>query len=171
MFAERGFDDVTVEEISRAVGVSHMTFFRHFPTKEAVLLDDPYDPVIGEAVSAQDNALPALEQVRRGFLEAWESLDEPGDAATRVRLRLAAGNTRLRAKLWENNHATEEVVVGALVAGGVPPLEARVATGAVLGALTAALFDWANDPNVGALGDRVLAALNQLEVASPRVVT
>lgn len=47
LFGQRGFDNVTVEEVARAAGVSHMTFFRHFPTKESVVLDDPYDPVIG----------------------------------------------------------------------------------------------------------------------------
>ena len=47
LFSERGFDDVTVEEVARAAGFSHMTFFRHFPTKDAVVLDDPYDPVLG----------------------------------------------------------------------------------------------------------------------------
>ena len=53
LFSERGFDGVTVEEVARTAGFSHMTFFRHFPTKEAVVLDDPYDPVLGVAVARQ----------------------------------------------------------------------------------------------------------------------
>lgn len=168
MFTEKGFDNVTVEEVARAAGVSHMTFFRNFPTKEAVVLDDPYDPILGAAVAAQDPGLPPLERVRRALLEAWEGLDEPGDAMTRARIELAAAYPSLRARVWENNQATERVVVDALTSSGVPALDAHVAAGAVLGALVAALFDWADNPEGDTLGDRVRRAMNLL---SPVEVT
>lgn len=162
LFTAHGFDNVTVEEVARAAGFSHMTFFRHFPTKEAVVLDDPYDPVLGAAIAAQDRALPPLERVRRAVLEAWEGLDEPGDELTRARIELAASHPSLRAKVWENNRATEQVMVDALTGTGVPGLEAHVAAGAVLGALTAALFDWAADDRGDTLGDRVRQAMSLL---------
>lgn len=164
LFTERGFDGVTVEEVARAAGVSHMTFFRHFPAKESVVLDDPYDPLIGEAITHQDPNLPALERVRGGLLQAWETVEEPGDETTRLRVRLAAEHPGLRAKVWQNNHATEETIVSALIHTGCGKLEARVAAGAVLGAVTAALFDWAEDESAGTLGDRIRGALDQLRV-------
>lgn len=160
MFTTRGFDDVTVEEVARAAGVSHMTFFRNFPTKEAVVLDDPYDPVLGAAVGAQDHSLPPLEIVRRGVLEAWEGVEEPGDEMTRARIELAAAHPGLRARVWENNRTTEQVIVDALTTSGVPALDARIAAGAALGALTAALFDWADNPMGDSLGDRVRRAMH-----------
>ena len=169
LFSERGFDGVTVEEVARAAGFSHMTFFRHFPSKEAVVLDDPYDPVLGATVARQDRRLPALERVRRAVLEAWEDSDEPDDGLTRVRIELAASHPSLRAKVWENNRRTEEVIVDALTSSGVAPLEAKVAAGAVLGSLTAALFDWAENGDSDTLGERVRRSLEILapaEVAS-----
>ena len=51
LFLRDGYDATTVAAIAGAAGVSQMTFFRHFPTKESVVLDDPYDPVIAERVA------------------------------------------------------------------------------------------------------------------------
>lgn len=162
LFTERSFDEVSVEEVARAAGVSHMTFFRHFPTKESVVLDDPYDPLLGAAVTAQSTDLLALERVRLAVLEAWESVDEPGDEMTRKRIELAAAHPSLRAKVWENNRRTEEVIVEALIRSGVERLESRVAAGATLGALTAALFDWAEHADGETLGERVRTAMRML---------
>lgn len=162
LFTERGFDEVTVEEVARAAGVSHMTFFRHFSTKESVILDDPYDPVLWAAISTQADSGPALDRLRRAVIDAWEEVEDPGDRMTRARIELAAAHPSLRAKVWENNRATELVMVDALTATGVPVLEATVAAGAVLGALTAALFDWADNPDGGSLGSRVRIAMSML---------
>src|SRR6201993_5420915 len=38
LFAERGYDAVTTEEIAAAAGIAPRTFFRHVPTKEELVL-------------------------------------------------------------------------------------------------------------------------------------
>lgn len=166
LFAARGYDNVTVEEIAEAAGVSHMTFFRNFPTKVSVLLDDPYDPVIGEMVAQTDPALPAIERVRRGLLDSWESAEVPDDDVTRMHFRILTQNEDLVAHAWANNRRTEQVVVDALTATGVARLEARIAAGAVMGALMAALIDWGGEEGSGTLGERVLLTLDQLRSAA-----
>lgn len=171
LFAERGFDAVTVEEVAAAAGFSHMTFFRHFPTKEAVVLDDPYDPVIGEFVAATDPTLPALVRVADGLLTAWQHVDEPDDETTRLRLELAAGHPRLRARIWENNHQTGRVVVDALTATGTARLDAEIAAGAVMGGITAALLLWVDDDEERTLGDLVRTALDRLGATAPALAT
>ena len=39
-FARDGFANVTVTQLATEAGVTERTFFRHFPTKEAVLFGD-----------------------------------------------------------------------------------------------------------------------------------
>lgn len=168
LFSERGFDGVTVEDVAAAAGVSHMTFFRHFPTKESVVLDDPYDPILGEAVAHQDPDLPALERIRRGVLDAWKTVAEPGDVMTRQKIELAASHPSLRARVWENNRRTEEVLISALTETGTPRFEATIAAGAIMGALTAALFDWA-ERRGDTLGGTVTSAMQLLDaMGAPR---
>lgn len=38
LFQEKGFDNVTVEEITRACGIAKGTFYNYFPKKETILL-------------------------------------------------------------------------------------------------------------------------------------
>ena len=143
-----------------------MTFFRHFPTKESVVLDDPYDPVIAHRVAAQPPSAPPMERVRRGLIDAWADLPEPADAGVRLRIRLAATHPALRARMRENTARTEQAVVDALTATGVDRLEARVVSAACLGGLMAALMDWATDDGESSLAERIGRALDYI---GPRV--
>ena len=163
LFEEHGYDNVTVDQIASAAGVSHMTFFRHFPTKESVVVSDPYDPLIAEAVSVQSADLRALERVRRGLVEVSSAMGDSVDATTRSRIRIGVSHPKLRAAMWENTRVTEDLLTSVLVASGEPEFEARVVVGACLGAVMAALVDWARDDAGESLGTRIRRALELLE--------
>jgi AcrR family transcriptional regulator len=162
LFERQGFERTTVAQIAESSGVTEMTFFRHFPAKEHLLLDDPYDPLIAAAVARQPRTLGALSRAVRGIRHAWQELDAPESTLVRRRVRIVARTPALRAAAWRNNAETERLIVEQLVRDGTDPLRAHAAAGAALAALMAALFEWArHDETV--LTDAVAVALDTLD--------
>ncbi|GAB2605589.1 TetR family transcriptional regulator [Kribbella endophytica] len=162
LFADQGFDATTAAQIAARAGVTQMTFFRHFPTKSALLVDDPYDPVIGDMIRAQPSGADPITLAARGVRKAWQDLPPPAADEVRIRLRIVAQTPSLRADLAAGTAATEAVVTEALVAQGIDPRTAVVAAGAVLGALNAALLAWSLTDD-GDLGGAINTALDTLE--------
>ncbi|GAA2133088.1 helix-turn-helix domain-containing protein [Nocardioides bigeumensis] len=158
LFAEQGYDETTVEQIARAAGVSHMTFFRHFATKDAVVLDDGFDPAIAGAVAATEASLPPLTRVCDGLRAALDHVDVPADDVRR-RVRIASQHPTLRMGMYANTEATREAIVGVLREDGADELAARVAAAAVLAALTVALQEWSLSDDKTPMSSRLRAAL------------
>jgi AcrR family transcriptional regulator len=74
LFRERGYEATTVEKIAEAAEVSPSTFFRYFPTKEAVVMYDVLDPIIVEAFRRQPPELSPIQAVRRAMREVFSTL-------------------------------------------------------------------------------------------------
>ena len=163
LFAEYGFEATTVEQIARAAGVSEMTFFRHFSTKDAVVLDDPFDPQIAAAVAAQPGGLAPLARACRGLRQAIGALALRDQHQVRQRVRIVAQTPSLAGGVWANTAVTQEVLTGVLAEHAAKP-DARVAAAAVMGALTAALLDWgSSDDDEQTLAGVLLRALDVLD--------
>lgn len=64
LFLERGFDQVTVDEIATAADVGRMTVFNHFPRKEDMFFDRDEDghELLREVLRQRD---PTLGRSRR----------------------------------------------------------------------------------------------------------
>ncbi|MEO8528517.1 MAG: helix-turn-helix domain-containing protein [Pseudolysinimonas sp.] len=161
LFEAEGFEAVTVARIAEHAGVSEMTFFRHFATKDALLLDDPYDPLIVAAVAAQPRDLPPIRRAVAGIRDAWAEF--PIEQAEEIRRRLrVASSPALRLAVSRNTATTERVVAEQLERDGADPASARVAAAAVLAALMAALLHWAQS-DAGELGTAIGRGLDVLE--------
>ncbi|MDF0515324.1 TetR/AcrR family transcriptional regulator [Agromyces sp. H3Y2-19a] len=166
LFEVRGYEQTTAALIAARAGVSEMTFFRHFGTKEGVLFDDPYDPMIVRAVAAQPLDLPPVRRVVEGLRQAWSAMSFPDAELVRRRVRVVSSTRSLRAGMWANMQRTEDGIVEQLVLDGTPEPVARMATAAVLAAVTQALLAWAADD--GETLEALLAQAFEVVAGGPR---
>ena len=70
LFEKRGFTSVTVEEIAASVGTAASTIYRHFGTKEALVLWDEHDAAVVDALADHLGRLPPLTAIRNALIEA-----------------------------------------------------------------------------------------------------
>ena len=66
LFAEKGFDNVTIDEIAAAADVGRMTVFNHFPRKEEMFFDrdEEIRELLAGALKARDKKVPPVEALR-----------------------------------------------------------------------------------------------------------
>ncbi|MEU7937167.1 TetR family transcriptional regulator [Microbispora bryophytorum] len=170
LFAEQGYEATTVEQIAEAAEVSPSTFFRYFPTKEDVVTQDDYDPILMEAIKAQPPDLPPLAALRAAFRTAFESIGAKELDQALARTRLSASVPALRARTVEGLFATIDTLAGAVAerAGRDPRSPAvRTLAGAVMGVLLPALFTWVEQDGRTPLPVLLDEALGYLEAGLP----
>ncbi|MFI9363512.1 TetR family transcriptional regulator [Kitasatospora sp. NPDC053057] len=172
LFAERGFEQVTVVEVARAAGVSPNTVFNYFPTKEDLFFDrqDEVAAHLAEVVRRRPAGSSAMDAVRADLL-AGVADGEPTvglNPEVSTFWRIIADSPALRARLLELGERAEAELAAVLAeeSGADPedPLP-RVVAGAVAGAHRAVLAEIrramvAGEP-AGAVRERVEAAVER----------
>lgn len=168
LFLSQGYDNTTVEEIATAAGVSHMTFFRYFPTKESVVESDDYDPLIARLIEERPPEEDALTALQKALGQGLASIYEADKEALLVRTRLILATPALRARQWRNQHATEQLFTDALTARQptADPLRIRVLAAASLAALTTALTVWVDGEGSAHLPTLIDDAFDALRAAT-----
>jgi mycofactocin system transcriptional regulator len=145
LFAARGFEATTVDDIAAAVGVGRRTLFRYFESKNDIAWGD-FDWVmerLREALAAGDE-LPLMEALRHGVVESnrYPADQEPG---LRTRMTLIIGTAALQAHS-ALRYAAWRGVVAEWAAGrlGEAPddLRPRVIGYAALGSAMASFERW-----------------------------
>ena len=167
LFREQGYERTTVEQIAEAAEVSPSTFFRYFPTKEDVVLYDALDPLLIEAFRRQPPELTSLQAMREAMHLVWGALTTEQMDEQIERGRLAYEVPALRERYVMEMVRTVGLMVD-LVAErlGRPAddLEIRVATGAAMGGVLAAMlpmYDGRPGVDAIALVDRAVDVLER----------
>jgi len=98
LFAERGFDRTTVDDLAEAAGIARRTFFRYFPSKNDVVYGD-FDAALEELrarLAATPPDVPLVEGIREAVL-AFNALPAEAEPQHRVRMALVLHTPALQA--------------------------------------------------------------------------
>jgi AcrR family transcriptional regulator len=150
LFAEKGFDHTTIDEIVEACEMSPRTFFRYFANKEAVLLgdNDKKCALLVDALSERPAGESPMRAVRECVLATLSGLEHDRERLL-VHSRIIAETPNLRVYKIEQQQSWEEALFDALRAreefGARPAhsvFELRLVASTSVAALRAALETW-----------------------------
>jgi AcrR family transcriptional regulator len=146
LFAAKGYDDTTLDEVAAAAGVSRRTLFNYFRSKEDLALSGLSEQ--GELIAARFAERPADEDPWTSLRAAFQVLRQIDMSAERQleMVTLLFGNESLRA-----GHAEKQARWQDLLAPLIEPrlpgsdrraLEARAIAAAAITCLQAATEEW-----------------------------
>lgn len=148
LFAERGYEATTVDDIARAAGISLRTFYRYCPTKE-----DALTPVLtaGVAELVEQLALrpaeePVTEAVQAAFSASTAGARYAEPARTVRLIRVMSGVPAIRMRWLAAARAMQDRLVPVLAARTGRPesdLETRLLAAVLIDAVTVTLEHWA----------------------------
>ena len=163
-FASKGFANVTVTELAREAGVTERTFFRHFPTKEAVLFED-YETQfewLAEALAQRPASESLFDAVLTSVASFPHDLEVVRQAATARSELITADRIASHLRVVQSSFAAALTEFIKNRTTDVPDLDlaAAVAGSAIAAALVVAVESWGRSGCVGDLGEIVTASLD-----------
>ena len=194
--SERGFDRVTIDEISHVANVSPRTFFNYFPSKESAIIGElpelPDEQTIEDFVSAGPSQ-PILDGISTLLVAAIDMGDtgDGDDDTTRapesvhrlhtLRRALLKDNPELFALRMASMHSFEDALSGVVqrrLAHDDPSLvddpetlhqRARLVTYVAFAGMRHAWSCWADHGGVEPLSDRLRSSFEQLSALGTQV--
>ena len=116
LFAARGFDEVSVDDVAHAAGIARRTLFRYYPSKSALPWGD-FDAHLErmrDQLAELDPSVPIGDALRTALL-AFNTFDESETARHRQRMRVILQTAELQAYSM-TMYAGWRAVVAAFVA-------------------------------------------------------
>lgn len=172
LFDENGFENTTVEDIAKAVGISLRSYFRYYSSKEDVVIGDLVIGSTGlrDAVAHHLDEMTPWQALRHVMREGAAEIDaDPLRQLRQLRMmRVIYTSAALRARSVEK-HLTWSALLVPLVNGhmGSDPrfgdLPARTVVGNAFACLDAALLSWTEGKAAHPLADVIDAAFDAAE--------
>jgi AcrR family transcriptional regulator len=165
LFIERGYDEVTVADIAERAGLTKRSFFNHFADKREVMFAsaDALQASVLAALAEADVDLGPLDAAVWAFTQAAAAIAEYSELA-RARRALIDSSADLQERDLMKMASMTAAVADALVGRGVPRRDAIFVSQAATTVFTAAVDEWAREPERG-LAASIGGALKDLRAA------
>jgi AcrR family transcriptional regulator len=169
LIRQQGYEATTVEQIAEAAEISPSTFFRYFPTKDAVVLTDDYDPLLIEAIRAQPAEVGMVRAFRNAYGDLFSDLSRAEQESFFERAQIILEVPDLRASFLDDLAASITLVMDVITertGRSRDEVEVRAAAGAIMGVAITEFLYWSRHPEIDFNGniDQAMAAL---ELAFP----
>jgi AcrR family transcriptional regulator len=164
LFAEKGFEATTIEEIAAAADVAPRTFFRYFPTKEEVVFWPVYRPLLAGLMAARHDE-SAVQALCHAIVDGLSAFYDQDRERVLDRIKLAFRTPALQPRLRQEQATSAQAMAAVLAQRlGMSPdhLEVRAMAAAVAAALWVAVEEWQaveGQVELGPLIDRTLGTV------------
>lgn len=164
LFTERGFDEVTVAEIAAAAGMAPSTLYRHFATKEAIVLWDEHDPAIDKALADHLKRQPPFEAVRDALIETLGDRYGSDDGSQLRRIQYIYATEQVHSAAVEAEFQDRQDLTDAITRCLSRPNKsaAAIIAGSALLAVDVAMDRWQNHNGREPLSSLLKEAFDQL---------
>jgi TetR/AcrR family transcriptional regulator, regulator of mycofactocin system len=165
MFATHGYDEVTIEALASAAGISRRTFFRYFSSKADALMADFDADVerLRSVLAGSDPDLPMMDAIRQAVV-AVNDYHADDLARLRQRMQLQHDNPALLANgilHYEQWQAVVAEFAASRLGQAADDLLPQVIARSVFGAAYAGFMSWLSDER-GDLSPRLDGALRAM---------
>jgi AcrR family transcriptional regulator len=172
LFREQGYAATTVEQIAEAAEVSPATFYRYFPAKEDVILQDDMDVITMEALQEQPLSLSPIAAVRGAVALSMSRFTAAERARFAETTALTFAVPEIRARALDEFTRTLDIFAAALAkrTGREPgDVGVRALAGAIFGVITATTLPALEEgrPDIDKMFAAIDAGLAQLEAGFP----
>jgi AcrR family transcriptional regulator len=166
LFEAQGYEQTTVEQIAAAAETSTTTFYRYFPTKEDVVLDDEYDPLMMAAARGRPRDEPLAGTLRAVIAAMLMAAREAEQDQIVGRLRLIHEVPALRARYADEERRNMDMMADLLADRTGRPrddYQLELTAAVTVAALFAASRRWASERGATPLPDLLDQAVATIE--------
>jgi AcrR family transcriptional regulator len=168
LFAEKGFDETTVEDITEAAGTSRRSFFRYFESKGDLIAQ----PILScgsfviDSIRKAPAALPSSELLRGTLLELAKNsaMDPRSRKVMEIATRYPEARKAQLARLTELQIELGELLSQRFKKTAKDRITARILASTILSTPSITFHSWfeTGQPDISVTVDQVLASLSEV---------